>query len=132
MSLTLQEAEKIVDGALAKAVELDIKIPAAVLDAGGRLIAFKRMNKATWASVYGSQGKALASVSFGQTSGNLQARAEAPIIRGIAHLEGDHMIPSQGAVPIIRDGAVVGACGVGGGTAQEDEDCANAGLKAIS
>ena len=42
------------------------------------------------------------------------------------------MIPSQGAVPIIRDGAVIGACGVGGGTAQEDEDCANAGLKAIS
>ena len=38
------------------------------------------------------------------------------------------MIPSQGAVPIIRGGVVDGACGVGGGTAQQDEDCARAGV----
>jgi glc operon protein GlcG len=34
----------------------------------------------------------------------------------------------QGAVPIFRSGVLVGACGVGGGTAQEDEDCARAGV----
>ena len=38
------------------------------------------------------------------------------------------MIPSIGAVPIIRDGVAVGACGVGGGTGQQDEDCARAGV----
>ena len=42
--------------------------------------------------------------------------------------EGGHMIMGQGAVPIIRNGVVEGACGVSGGTAQEDEDCSRAGL----
>ena len=38
------------------------------------------------------------------------------------------MIMGQGAVPILRDGVVEGACGVGGGTAQQDEDCARHGV----
>ncbi len=127
MALTLEEANRIVAGAVAQAKELNIKISVAVCDAGGRLVAFNRMDGAIWGSAYGSQGKAVASVAFGRTSGELQERADTPIIRGIATAEGGHMIPSKGAVPIIRHGVVEGACGVGGGTAQEDEDCAAAG-----
>jgi uncharacterized protein GlcG (DUF336 family) len=41
------------------------------------------------------------------------------------------MIMGQGAVPILRDGQVIGACGVGGGTSQEDEDCARAGVEQL-
>jgi len=55
-------------------------------------------------------------------------RAGSPIIEGVAAAEGGHMIASQGAVPIIRNGVVDGACGVGSGTAQQDEDCARAGV----
>ena len=128
MALTLAEANQIVQGAVAKAEELNIKINVAVCDAGGRLIAFNRMDGAIWGGVYGSMGKAVASAAFGRASGELQARADSPIIRGIAVAEGGHMIPSQGAVPIVRNGAVEGACGVGGGTSQEDEDCASAGV----
>jgi len=127
MALTLEEANRIVAGAVAKAKELNIKISVAVCDAGGRLVAFNRMDGAIWGSAYGSQGKAVASVAFGRTSGELQERADTPIMRGIATAEGGHMIPNQRAVPIIRNGVVEGACGVGGGTAQEDEDCAAAG-----
>ena len=47
--LTLEEANRIAQGAMAKAAELDIKINVAVCDAGGRLIAFQRMNDARWA-----------------------------------------------------------------------------------
>jgi glc operon protein GlcG len=128
MALTLEEANRILQGAIAKAKELNIKINVAVCDAGGRLIAFNRMDGAIWAGVYGSMGKAIASAAFGRASGELQQRADSPIIRGIALAEGGHMIPSQGAVPIIRNGVVEGACGVGGGTSQEDEDCAQAGI----
>jgi glc operon protein GlcG len=128
MSLTLAEANRILQGAIDKAKELNIKISAAVCDSGGRLIAFNRMDGAIWGSVYGSQGKAVASVAFARPSGELQERADTPIIRGIATAEGGHMIPSKGAVPILRDGVAIGACGVGGGTAQEDEDCARAGV----
>jgi uncharacterized protein GlcG (DUF336 family) len=100
----------------------------AVCDAGGRLMAFNRMDNAIWGSVYGSQGKAIASVAFGRASGELQERAGTPIIQGIMAGEGGHMIPSQGAVPIVKNGVVIGACGVGGGTSQQDEDCARAGV----
>jgi uncharacterized protein GlcG (DUF336 family) len=128
MALSLDEANRIIRGALAKAQELDIKISAAVCDAGGRLIAFARMDNAIWASVYGAQGKAVASAAFGRPSGEMAARADQPTPRGIAAAEGGHMIMGQGAVPIIRNGIVEGACGVGGGTSQQDEDCARAGV----
>ena len=132
MSLTLEEANRIVAGAIEKARQLNIKVSAAVVDAGGRLVALQRMDNAIWASAYGSQGKAVASAAFGRTSGEMQARADQPTPRGIAAAEGGHMIMGQGAVPIIRDGIVEGACGVGGGTSQEDEDCARAGVETLS
>lgn len=131
MSLTLEEANRIIRGALAKAQELNIKISAAMCDAGGRLLAFQRMDGAIWASAYASQGKAVASAAFGRPSGEMAERADQPTPRGVAVAEGGHMIMGQGAVPIIRHGAVEGACGVSGGTAQQDEDCARAGVSRL-
>ena len=131
MSLTLEEANRVLAGALDKARQLNIRISAAVVDAGGRLVAFQRMDNAIFAGVYGSQGKAIASAAFGRASGEMQARADAPTPRGIALAEGGHMIMGQGALPIMRNGVLIGACGVGGGTAQEDEDCARAGIERL-
>ena len=131
MALTLDDANRILRGALKKAEELNIKVSAAVCDAGGRLVALQRMDGAIWASAYGSQGKAVASAAFGRPSGELAARAEQPTPRGIALAEGGHMIMGQGAVPVIRNGVVEGAIGVGGGTSQQDEDCARAGVGAL-
>ena len=128
MAITLEEANRMVEGAIAKANEMNIKINVSVCDAGGRLIAFNRMDGAIWGGVYGAQGKAVASAAFGRTSGELQERAESPIIKGILGAEGGHGIPSQGAAPVIRNGGVDGAVGVGGGTSQQDEDCAKAGI----
>jgi len=128
MALTLEEANRIIRGALAKAQELNIRISVTVCDSGGRLIALQRMDNAIWASAYGSQGKAVASAAFGRPSGELTERADQPTPRGIAAASGGHMIMGQGAVPIVRNGIVEGACGVGGGTSQQDEDCARAGV----
>ena len=131
MPLSLEEANMVAQGAIAKAMELGIRVNVAVCDAGGRLVAFQRMDHATWAGVYGSQGKAIASAAFGRASGELQERANMPTPSGIREAEGGHMIMGQGAVPIVRNGVVEGACGVGGGTAQEDEDCARAGVSLL-
>ncbi len=131
MALTLEEANRIAQGALAKAGELNIKINVAVCDVGGRLLVFQRMDNAMWAGAYGSQGKAIASASFGRPSGELAERADHPTFRGIVAAEGGHMIMGQGAVPVIRDGVLEGACGVGGGTGQQDEDCARAGVEGL-
>ena len=131
MALTLADSNRIMAAAIAKAAELNIKISVAVVDAGGRLIGLQRMDGAIWASAYGCQGKAVASSAFGRPSGEMQARADAPTPAGIRQRSGAEMILGQGAVPVIRDGAVVGACGVGGGTSEEDEQCAAAAAAAL-
>ena len=131
MSITLNQANRVLRATLKKAADLNIKVSAAVVDAGGRLVAFQRMDGAIWGSAYGSQGKAVASAAFGRTSGEMAARADQPTPRGIAAASGGEMIMGQGAVPILRNGIVIGACGVGGGTSQEDEDCARAGVEQL-
>jgi len=131
MSLTLEQANVVTKGAVAKAKELGIKINVAVCDVGGRLVAFQRMDNAMWAGVYGSQGKAVASAAFGRASGDLTDRAGHPTMTGIRVHEGDHMILGQGGLPIVQDGLVIGAVGVGGGTAEEDEECSHAGVERL-
>jgi glc operon protein GlcG len=128
VGLRPEAPNRILRGALAKAQELNIKISASICDAGGRPVAFQRMDNAIWASAYASQGKAVASAAFGRPSGEMAERADQPTPRGIAAAEGGHMIMGQGAVPIIRNGVVEGACGVSGGIGQQDEDCARAGV----
>lgn len=54
-----------------------------------------------------------------------------PVFRGMMAMEGGHMIPGQGALPVYRDGELVGAVGGSGGTAQQDEDSAQAGIDAV-
>ena len=132
MGLTLEEANRILRGTLAKAQELNIKISAAICDPGGRPIALQRMDNTMWASAYAAQGKAVVSAAFGRPSGEMAERADMPALRGLAAAEGGHMIMAQGAVPIIRNGVVEGACGVSGGTSQQDEDCARAGVAQLS
>ena len=131
MTLTLDEENRVIAGAIGKATEIGVAMNIAVCDAGGRLVAFQRMDKAIWAGVYGSQGKAIASAAFGRPSGDMSDRADHPTLRGIVAAEGGHMMLGQGGMPILRDGVVVGACGVGGGSAQQDEDCARAGIELL-
>ena len=131
VGLRPEAPNRILRGALAKAQELNIKISASICDAGGRPVAFQRMDNAIWASAYANQGKAVASAAFGRPSGEMAERADQPTPRGIAAAEGGHMIMGQGAVPIIRNGVVEGACGVSGGTGQQDEDCARAGVSQL-
>lgn len=100
MALILEEANRIAQGALAKAEALNIKMNVAVCDAGGRLIVFQRMDNAIWAGVYGSQGKAVASASFGRPSGDLTERADHPTFRGIVAAEGGHIILGQGRMAL--------------------------------
>ena len=70
-------------------------------------------------------------VGFGQPSGELEERSERPTFRALQIQYGGKFIMGQGAVPIFRNDELIGACGVGGGTPQEDEDCARAGAELL-
>ena len=125
MALTLVEANSMVQAAIAKANELNVKVSIAVCDAGGSLLAFNRMEGASAVSAIVAQGKAAASAGFGRASGALQA--DSPVIQAIIANMGGRMLPAQGAVPLHKNGELVGAIGGSGATAQQDEECAQAG-----
>ena len=129
MALTLVEANRMVQAAIAKAEELQVKISVAVCDTGGSLIAFNRMNGAIVVSATVAQGKAAASAGFGRASGALQA--DSPVIQAVITSLGGRMLPARGAVPVSQAGELVGAIGASGATAEQDEQCAQAGAAVI-
>ena len=129
-SLTLGEAEQILAASKAKVIELGARMSVSVVDPRGDLIAMFRTDGATWRTPPISRAKANASACFGRASGELTENAQAPVFRGLMAMEGGHMIPGQGALPAYRGGELVGAVGGSGGTAQEDEDAARAGIEA--
>ena len=128
-SLTLAEAEAILAGAKAKVLELGVNMSISVVDPRGDLITMMRSDGASWRTPAISRAKAVAASCFGRASGELTENALAPVFRGLMAMEGGHMIPGQGALPVFRDGELVGAVGGSGGTAQEDEDCSRAGIE---
>ncbi len=130
-NLTLAEAEQILQAAKSKVLEMGAKMSVSVVDPRGDLIAMFRTDGASWRTPAISRAKAVAAACFGRASGELTDNALSPVFRGLMAMEGGHMIPGQGALPVYRDGEVVGAVGGSGGTSQEDEDAALAGIESI-
>ncbi len=128
-TLTLAEAEAILAGAKAKVLELGVNMSISVVDPRGDLITMMRSDGASWRTPAISRAKAVAASCFGRASGELTENAQAPVFRGLMAMEGGHMIPGQGALPVFRDGELVGGVGGSGGSAQEDEDCSRAGIE---
>ena len=128
-TLTLAEAEAILEGAKAKVLEMGVNMSISVVDPRGDLITMMRTDGASWRTPPISRAKAVAASCFGRASGELTENALAPVFRGLMAMEGGHMIPGQGALPVFRDGVLVGAVGGSGGTAQEDEDASLAGIE---
>ncbi len=128
--LTLADAERVIAGAREKMDEMGVKLSISVVDGRGDLIALVRVDGASWRTPYISQGKAVASATWGLSSADMAARAGEPIYQGFMALQGGRFIPGQGALPIYKDGDLVGAAGGSGGTPQEDEDAVRAGIEA--
>ena len=129
--LTLSDAEGIITGCKAKLDDLGVKMCVAVVDPRGDLITMIRQDGAPWRSVMICQGKAVASVAWLRPSGELTDIAQSPVQRGLMAMLDGRMIPGQGALPVYRDGEIVGAVGCSGGTSVEDEAVALAGITSI-
>ena len=129
-TLSLTEAESILNGCKAKLAELDLRMSVSVTDPRGDLIAMFRTDGASWRTPDISRGKAVASACMGVASGELVHRANDAIFLPFAMIQGGHFIMGQGAVPIYRDGTLIGAVGASGGTSAQDEEVAQAGVEA--
>jgi uncharacterized protein GlcG (DUF336 family) len=133
-SLTLAQANKIVETALAKAREMKIKpLAVAVLDESGHVKSLQREDGASMFRCDVAIGKAWASVGMGVASRTLLQRAkENPQFFGaLSATAHGKFLPQTGAV-VIKDaqGNVLGAAGASGGTGEEDEAVCIAGVEA--
>jgi uncharacterized protein GlcG (DUF336 family) len=131
MTVTLDQAHRIIEAAITKARELKVEISVAVCDDDGRLVALNRMDGAFAESNRGSIGKAIVAAASGRPSGE-QGSIDFSVRTGTVVGEGAPIIRSRGGLPIIRGGVLDGACGVSGASGEQDESCALAGLATIS
>ena len=131
--LTLQQANKIIEGALAKAREMKIKpLGVVVLDESGHLKAAQREDAASMFRIDIATGKAWAAVGMGASSRALAARAKdnPNFFVTLAATAGGRFLPQTGAV-LIRNAAgdLLGAAGASGGTGEEDEAACKYGIE---
>lgn len=135
-ALTLEQAAKIVDAALAAGrAENMMPLTVAVLDAGGHLVALKREDGSGILRPQVAIGKAWGALGMGQSSRTLRDRlSDRPsFIGALADASDGRFIPVPGGV-LIRDGdgRTLGAVGISGDTSDKDEFCAVAGVKAAA
>ncbi|MGC8661529.1 MAG: GlcG/HbpS family heme-binding protein [Nitrososphaeria archaeon] len=134
--LKLDDAKMMADRAIQKAGELGIKISVAVYDASGHLILVEKMDDAAWITPDLAMGKAFTAIAFrliGEKHSDSGAVgrnfAEAQSLLFSLSLTYDGKIMGrQGGIPIIKDNRILGAIGVSGGSPDQDEACAKAGL----
>lgn len=132
--LQLGGAEVILSATRKKAQELGLKVNIAVVDDGGHLIAFTRMDGARPASGYTAITKATTAATFRQATGPLPAGAANPdlllnlSLQNAAMASGGKITTLYGGVPIVVEGQTIGAVGVGGGTGEQDAEIARAGI----
>lgn len=131
-TLLLDQADRIVEGALAHATELGLApLTVAVLDAGGHLVAFKRQDRSGILRPNIAQGKAWGALGMGLGGRALAQRAEkAPaFFTALASVSEGRVVPVPGGVLIrAADGQVIGAVGISGDHPDKDEACAAHGI----
>lgn len=130
--LTLESAQTAVDAALAKAEEIGVPQNVIVLDDGGTMKAFARQDGAILGSVTIATDKATTAVSFGAPTHELASGLGQDPVMLASFTSLPHIVLIPGGYPIMMNGALVGAIGVSGGSAEQDQQCAEAGLAAIS
>lgn len=119
-----------------KATEMNVKVNIAVVNDGGHLIAFARMDGARPGSVYTSITKATTAATKRGATGP-SPNAESPntqlslAIEQAAAVSGGKYTSLKGGIPIVVDGQVIGAIGVGGATGEQDAEVATAGVTAL-
>ena len=130
--LDLASAQRVLNAALAKAVEQGTKMNVTILDAGGHLKAFARMDGAYLGSIDVSMKKAKTSILFQMPSGTLGGLSQPG--GELYSIEGSNggLISFAGGVPILnKDGVTIGAIGVSGSSVANDLEVAQAGAAAL-
>src|SRR5262249_4985851 len=125
--LSYEGAQKILAAAIAKATEMKVPQCISIVDAGGHLLAFARMDGAFAMSMQTSLMKAKTAASYGEPTGNILAGVD---IKLAIATHGER-INLPGGLPIIVDNRVIRAIGVGSGRGEQDRQVASAAIRVI-
>lgn len=129
--LTLTEAQSVLNAALKKAVAQGIPMNIAVVDAGGNLKAFIRQDGAFLGSIDVARKKAVSARFFNMSTAKLGAAAQpGKELYGI-EVTNEGLVIFGGGELLKRQGVIVGAIGVSGGSVAEDTAVATAGAEAL-
>ncbi len=130
--ITLKDARKIIAAAEGKAAEIGQPMNIAVADAGGNLIAHVRMDGAWLGSIDISIKKAYTSRAFDISTKDLAEHSQSGgQFFGIHASNDGRIMIFAGGIPLKRDGRVIGAIGVSGGSGEQDHAVAEAGAAAF-
>ena len=131
--LMLEGARAVLAAAQKRAEEIRVPMDIAVVDDGGHLLVFERMDGARPASIAISMVKAQAAAARRAPTGPAMKGEElnVSLSLGLAIASPEEQIPLRGGVPLVVDGEVVGAIGVSAGTEEQDLDVARAGAAAV-
>jgi uncharacterized protein GlcG (DUF336 family) len=127
--LTLAAARRMVAAVEHTAREMGVALSVAVVDAGDQLVAFARMDAADLVTIDLARDKA-----FSALVNRMPTRDLAPLVQpgaefyGYESLAGGRMVVFAGGMPLERDGVLVGAVGVSGGSAEEDQRAVDAAV----
>jgi glc operon protein GlcG len=133
IDMTLEIAERAARAAQARARELGTPITVSVVDEAGRLVLCARGNGTHFLTPDTSRGKAVAAAAFGRPTKEWTetARDHALFWHSLSTVVPGQIMPSIGGVPISVGGRVIGGVGCGGGTGEQDHQCAMAGAAAV-
>lgn len=132
--LTLEGAKAVLAAAEKRAIEIKVPMDIAVVDDGGHLIAFSRMDGAKLSSIQIAYVKAHSCAIRRKPTGPAMTGNEPSVMLSLALAIGTdaRQTPIRGGVPLMMDGECIGAIGVSNGTEDEDVDVATAGAAALA
>lgn len=132
-TISLDEATRVLDAARRQAETMGLAMNIAVVDAGGRLSAFARMDGAWLGSIDIAQKKAFTARAFDLSTRELATLAgPGQPLYGIANTNDGDVVIFAGGVLLKRADAIIGAVGASGGQPDQDHDVACAGAAALS
>jgi glc operon protein GlcG len=127
--IALDRALNAIAAAVAEAKKHDWKLNVAVVDSGGNLVAFERMDGAQLASIQIAEHKARTAATFRRETKVLEKGIQQSGNLYVMTLDG--MIGSRGGIPLVEGGKLIGAIGCSGGTGSQDEVACKAGVATI-
>ena len=129
-SINFVQAKEVLAAAEAEAAKQNFTVAIAIVDTSGKLVAFSKGDNTQTASVEVSEAKAVSAVSFKRSTKAFQDTVAGGGV-GLRVLTLPGVVAAEGGVPLVVDGAIIGAIGVSGMTSEQDGIVAAAGVAAL-